>query len=147
MYGIPQSCDVSPASRAQHDTAKIQKIFSGVLPSDQPVPICRAYRVGHQTCSPAETPRPLKVIQFNCPVKTFNEPQREKVTERNPTVFHRSYSKAERAKHRALKAELRLRLLQVETGLQIKNGRLMRKKPTHKKLWRTPVQPSRPQIM
>ncbi len=40
-----------------------------------------------------------------------------------PFLFHRSYSKAERIKHWALKAELQLLLSQGETDLRIRMGR------------------------
>ncbi len=87
LYGVPQSFDASPASNVQHNIAQLQKMFSGVLPSDQHVSICKAFREGSYTSSSAETPRPLKVIFGIIAQQRLLMSRKVDIAERNPTVF------------------------------------------------------------
>ncbi len=53
----------------------------------QPVSICKAYRVGSYTSSPAKAPKPLKVIFGTIAQQRLLMSRKVDIAERNPTVF------------------------------------------------------------
>jgi hypothetical protein len=136
IKGIAESHEVDPKARISYDLGQFKECAIALLKKDERIEVLKAYRLGK--FEPDGKCRPLKLV-------LRDENQRNLLLQRknllqihhSSVFFQREYTPKERQKYRDLYQEMQFRISNGESGLIIKQGKVVVRNQPY--LWENPV--------